>query len=131
MNSTLSSRKIRSSGSTTTREGDGPEHPLSALRQCDLRASVEPQLRRPHPDHGRRAGRCGTRGGYYDHSGVVRDMIQNHLIQLLTLMTMEPPVAYNARALRDEKVKVLQAVSSAKLMDCVWGQYRGYRTSLE
>ena len=69
----------------------------------------------------------GTRGGYYDQTGVVRDMIQNHLLQLLTLITMEPPVAYNAWSLRDEKVKVLQAVRNAKLMDCIQGQYRGYR----
>ena len=67
------------------------------------------------------------RGGYYDHAGVVRDMVQNHLLQLLTLMTMEPPSAYNARSLRDEKVKVLQAVHPARVKDCIWGQYRGYR----
>jgi glucose-6-phosphate 1-dehydrogenase len=94
-------------------------------------AIFEPLWNRNYVDHiqimvAEQVG-VGTRGGYYDYSGVVRDMIQNHLIQLLTLMTMEPPVAYNARALRDEKVKVLQAVRNAKLMDCVWGQYRGYR----
>ncbi|NJN16190.1 MAG: glucose-6-phosphate dehydrogenase, partial [Oscillochloris sp.] len=50
------------------------------------------------------------RGGYYDHSGALRDMIQNHLMQLLTLTAMEPPVAYDADAVRDEKVKVLRAI---------------------
>ncbi|GAB4439656.1 MAG: glucose-6-phosphate dehydrogenase [Chloroflexi bacterium OHK40] len=50
------------------------------------------------------------RGGYYDSSGALRDMIQNHLMQLLTLTAMEPPVAYDADAVRDEKVKVLRAI---------------------
>ncbi len=68
-----------------------------------------------------------NRGGYYDHEGVVRDMLQNHLMQLLTLMTMEPPSAYSPRSLRDEKVKVLQAIRPPGVDDCVWGQYRGYR----
>ncbi|HSN74959.1 MAG TPA: glucose-6-phosphate dehydrogenase [Anaerolineae bacterium] len=52
----------------------------------------------------------GKRGGYYDQAGVVRDMIQNHALQLLTLTAMEPPVAFNATALRNEKVKVLEAI---------------------
>ena len=69
----------------------------------------------------------GHRGGYYDHAGVLRDMFQNHLLQLLTLTAMEPPAAFNARALRDEKVKVLQAVQPIKIEDCVFGQYRGYK----
>jgi glucose-6-phosphate 1-dehydrogenase len=65
------------------------------------------------------------RAGYYDRAGVLRDMFQNHLLQLLTLTAIEPPVVFEANALRDEKVKVLQAVRSA---DCkVRGQYRGYR----
>ncbi len=67
------------------------------------------------------------RAGYYDHAGVVRDIFQNHLLQLLTLTAMEPPSAFNAKALRDEKVKVLQAVRPILLKDCVWGQYEGYR----
>jgi glucose-6-phosphate 1-dehydrogenase len=69
----------------------------------------------------------GARGEYYDRAGVVRDMLQNHLLQLLTLMTMEPPSAYSARSLRDEKVKVLQAVRCPRSEDCIQGQYRGYR----
>jgi len=67
----------------------------------------------------------GHRAGYYDRSGVVRDMFQNHLLQLLTLTAMEPPSAFNAHALRDEKVKVLKALSQRN--DRVRGQYRGYR----
>jgi glucose-6-phosphate 1-dehydrogenase len=50
------------------------------------------------------------RGKYYEEAGVVRDMFQNHLLQLLTLVAMEPPVTFNADAVRDEKVKVLKAI---------------------
>ena len=67
------------------------------------------------------------RAGYYDDSGVLRDMFQNHLLQLLTLTAMEPPPAFNARFLRDEKVKVLQALRSIKPEDTVLGQYEGYQ----
>lgn len=67
------------------------------------------------------------RAGYYEKAGVVRDMFQNHLLQLLTLTAMEPPAALNARNLRDEKAKVLQAVRPASRDDGIWGQYRGYR----
>ncbi len=52
----------------------------------------------------------GTRGGYYDESGAMRDIIQNHVMQVLTLVTMEPPVAWDANDVRDEKVKVLRAI---------------------
>jgi glucose-6-phosphate 1-dehydrogenase len=68
----------------------------------------------------------GRRAGYYDGAGVLRDMFQNHLLQLLTLTAMEPPAAFNARALRDEKVKVLQALRRLSLDDLVLGQYQGY-----
>jgi len=50
------------------------------------------------------------RGAYYEESGALRDMIQNHLVQLLTLTAMEPPVAFSADAVRDEKVKVIKAI---------------------
>jgi glucose-6-phosphate 1-dehydrogenase len=50
------------------------------------------------------------RGKYYEEAGVVRDMFQNHLLQLLTMVAMEPPVTFSADAVRDEKVKVLRAV---------------------
>lgn len=69
----------------------------------------------------------GHRAGYYDQAGVLRDMFQSHLLQLLTLTAMEPPAAFNAKALRDEKVKVLQAVRPIALSDVVFGQYRAYR----
>ncbi|MGE3171728.1 MAG: glucose-6-phosphate dehydrogenase [Planctomycetota bacterium] len=52
----------------------------------------------------------GTRGAYFEESGIIRDMIQNHLLQVLTLVAMEPPIALDADAVRDEKVKVLRAI---------------------
>lgn len=67
------------------------------------------------------------RARYYDRAGVVRDMVQNHLLQLLALMAMEPPVVADAKALRDEKVKVLHAVRPITATDVVLGQYVGYR----
>jgi glucose-6-phosphate 1-dehydrogenase len=53
-----------------------------------------------------------TRGGYYEKAGALRDMVQNHILQLLTLTTMEPPVSLDAEAVRDEKVKVLRSLES-------------------
>jgi glucose-6-phosphate 1-dehydrogenase len=67
----------------------------------------------------------GHRAGYYEKAGVLRDMFQNHLLQLLTLTAMEPPVRFDAGALRDEKAKVLEALRPCKRS--VRGQYRGYR----
>jgi glucose-6-phosphate 1-dehydrogenase len=52
----------------------------------------------------------GTRGGYYDDAGALRDMVQNHLLQVLALCTMEPPVTLEAEAIRDEKVKLLKSI---------------------
>lgn len=71
-----------------------------------------------------------SRAGYYDTAGVGRDMLQNHLLQLLTFMAMEPPYAFDARALRDEKVKVLQALRPIQLSDTMPAQYIGYRNEL-
>ena len=53
---------------------------------------------------------AGGRGGYYDKSGALRDMIQNHLLQLLCLVAMEPPVDLGADAVRNERAKVLQSL---------------------
>ncbi len=71
------------------------------------------------------------RAGYYDQVGVVRDMFQNHLFQLLTLVAMEPPASFDADARRNERVKVLNAVRPILAEDIlrhtVRGQYQGYR----
>ncbi len=70
------------------------------------------------------------RAGYYDSVGVVRDMFQNHLLQLVSLVAMEPPASFDANALRNEKVKVLSSIppinGEAVLSNSVLGQYRGY-----
>ena len=72
----------------------------------------------------------GRRGGYYDRAGVLRDMFQNHLFQLMMVTAMEPPAQYDANSVRDEKVKVLRAVrpfSGSDFANCgVRGQYQGY-----
>lgn len=75
------------------------------------------------------------RAGYYDSVGVLRDMFQNHLLQLLTLVAMEPPASFTASALRNEKVKVLSAISpmtpAQVASDTVRAQYEGYRAEAE
>jgi glucose-6-phosphate 1-dehydrogenase len=70
----------------------------------------------------------GHRAGYYDQSGVVRDMFQNHLLQLLALVAMEPPSSFNADAIRNEKVKVFESVRPIAPEDTVRAQYEGYDT---
>ncbi|MFW5709080.1 MAG: glucose-6-phosphate dehydrogenase [Chloroflexota bacterium] len=69
----------------------------------------------------------GTRAEYYDSSGVLRDMFQNHLMQLLSLIAMEPPISLNANHLRDEKAKVVNAIRPVPAAQTVRAQYRGYR----
>jgi glucose-6-phosphate 1-dehydrogenase len=69
----------------------------------------------------------GHRAGYYDTSGVLRDMFQNHLFQLLSLVAMEPSASFKADSLRNEKVKVLSAVRPISIKDTVRAQYQGYR----
>jgi len=66
---------------------------------------------------------AGQRAGYYDRSGALRDMVQNHLTQLLTLIAMEVPTSFDAEAIRSEKVKVLRSVQPIAEEDVVWGQY--------
>jgi glucose-6-phosphate 1-dehydrogenase len=72
-----------------------------------------------------------SRGAYYDKAGTVRDMVQNHMFQLLTLIAMEPPISFRANDVRDEKVKVLHAVQPLTQEDTsrhvVRAQYAGYR----
>ncbi|MDJ0859354.1 MAG: glucose-6-phosphate dehydrogenase [Dinoroseobacter sp.] len=66
----------------------------------------------------------GGRGGYYDKSGAMRDMVQNHLMQLLCLIAMEPPSKFDPDAVRDEKLKVIRALEPVEPEDIVRGQYR-------
>lgn len=71
----------------------------------------------------------GSRGGFYEGTGALRDMVQNHLLQLLCFVAMEPPVSLDSNAIRDEKLKVLKALVPFKPEDVanktVRGQYRG------
>ncbi len=63
------------------------------------------------------------RAGYYDQTGALRDMIQNHLTQLLTLTAMEVPVAFDAESIRNEKAKVLRAIAPVRPENVIYGQY--------
>src|SRR5499426_3459133 len=67
------------------------------------------------------------RGAFYDQTGTVRDVVQNHLFQVLSNLTMEPPVRTDSESIRDEKVKILKAIESLEPDDLVRGQFRGYR----
>jgi len=66
------------------------------------------------------------RGRLYEELGAIRDVVQNHLLQVVSLLAMEPPVRYASDSLRDEKVKVLQAVRTVEGAHVVRGQYQGY-----
>jgi glucose-6-phosphate 1-dehydrogenase len=67
------------------------------------------------------------RGAFYDETGTIRDVVQNHLFQVLANLAMEPPVRTDSESIRDEKVKVLKAIPPLQAKDLVRGQFRGYR----
>jgi glucose-6-phosphate 1-dehydrogenase len=85
---------------------------LMALRFAN--ALFEPVWNRNYIDHVQITAAedigIGGRAGYYEHAGALRDLVQNHMLQLLALLTMEPPTAFDADRLRDEKLKVLEAI---------------------
>ena len=68
------------------------------------------------------------RGAFYDETGAIRDVVQNHLFQVLSNLAMEPPVRTDSESIRDEKVKVLKAIPSIIPENIVRGQFRGYRS---
>jgi len=70
------------------------------------------------------------RAGYYDRAGILRDMFQNHLLQLLALVAMEPPSSFNADAVRNEKAKVFESIRPIALEDTVRAQYDDYHTAV-
>ena len=69
-----------------------------------------------------------NRGSYYDHTGAIKDMLQNHLLQILCLVAMEPPTSVNSESIRDEKLKVLRSLRHIEMNSiqdhCVIGQYK-------
>jgi glucose-6-phosphate 1-dehydrogenase len=67
------------------------------------------------------------RGKFYEETGAIRDVMQNHLLQILAFLTLEPPVNSAGESLRDEKVKVLKSIRPAKPENLIRGQFRGYR----
>jgi glucose-6-phosphate 1-dehydrogenase len=67
------------------------------------------------------------RGGFYDGTGAIRDVVQNHLFQLMSNLAMEPPVRTDSESVRDEKVKVLKAIPPLEEKNLVRGQFQGYR----
>jgi glucose-6-phosphate 1-dehydrogenase len=67
------------------------------------------------------------RGAFYDQTGAIRDVVQNHLFQVLVNLAMEPPVRTDSETIRDEKVKVLKAIPPLEAKNLVRGQFRGYR----
>jgi len=67
------------------------------------------------------------RGGFYDQTGTIRDVVQNHLFQVLSNLAMDPPVGFDSDSVRDEKVKVLKAIPPIEEENLVRGQFRGYR----
>src|SRR2546428_1593854 len=68
------------------------------------------------------------RGAFYDGTGTVRDVVQNHLFQILSNLAMEPPIRPDSESIRDEKVKVIKAISALSTTDVVRGQIRSYRS---
>jgi glucose-6-phosphate 1-dehydrogenase len=66
------------------------------------------------------------RGAFYDETGALRDVVQNHLFQVLSNLTMEPPIRVDSESIRDEKVKVLKAIPALTADNVVRGQFRGY-----
>ncbi len=100
---------------------------LLALRFANI--MFEPLWNATHIDHvqitvGETVG-LEKRADFYDQAGALRDMVQNHMLQLLSLVAMEPPSSFEADPVRDEKVKVLRALRPVSAGECVTGQYRG------
>lgn len=88
---------------------------LNASWNKDHISSIQVSFKEPFGTEGR--------GGYFDDIGIIRDVMQNHLLQVLTLLTIERPVSFDPESVRDEKVKVLKAFAPIDLDDIILGQY--------
>ena len=92
---------------------------VHTLLNRDMIQSVHLILKEPFGTDGR--------GGYYDGVGVTRDILQNHLLQVLTLVAMDMPEKIDSHSVRDAKVRVLHHMPPIQLQDCLFGQYIGYK----
>lgn len=109
----------------------GKEPVLNLLYFRFANSFLEPIWNRHHVDHVQitMAEEFGVqgRGRFYDEVGAIRDVVQNHLLQVMALLAMEPPTSGATDAIRDEKVKVLRSIRTAQPKRLVRGQLRGYR----
>jgi glucose-6-phosphate 1-dehydrogenase len=110
--------------------GKRPVHSMVFARFAN--SFMEPLFNRTHVDSVQitMAENFGVqgRGAFYDQTGTIRDVVQNHLFQILTNLTMEPPVRTDSESIRDEKVKVLKAIPPLTEDNVVRGQFRGYKS---
>ncbi len=109
--------------------GKEPVQNILALRFAN--GMFEPVWNRQHIDHVQidvpEDLGIGTRAGFYEKTGALRDMVVTHLFQLLSIVAMEPPASFDSKQLIDEKVKIFESMPEVSQEAVVRGQYRGYR----